>query len=240
MPSLQSDNTLQMSQLTWRKAARRVAGSISLANQPDALEAAKDAIQETLEDWDTRADWRFTQIVAPTISLASGDGSFNLPTTFKKPYVAYLSSRRLLHYIERGNWHRLFPAETAASVPGYYTLFNEATTAQGQIFAPTAANDTLNLLYYRAIEYSGDDEDTLDIIARWNGYILAGARMRLVAMKIANDKALFWEKRYEHGILKAMEDDRRMPDQFLTFEGPVNRPIYTLDPSYCYQHLLEN
>ncbi len=238
MPSLLPEQTLQMSQLTWRAACARVAGAISLANQPDALDAARDAISETLEDWDSRHDWRFTQIVAPDITISGGDSTFDLPTTFKKPYVAYLSgSRQPLFFIERGNWHRMFPGLTSQSVPGFYTLYNEASTGKGDLFATASSDDTLNLLYYRSMKYTDDDDATLDILSRWSGYILAGARMRLVASKIANDKALFWEKRYEMGIREAKKDDRRMPDQFLSFSGPASMtaPPYWNNPNSTWQ-----
>jgi hypothetical protein len=216
-----------MSSLQWNTAARRVAGAISLGSQPDAIAAARDAISETLQDWDTRRDWRYTQVVAPNIALAAGATTFDLPTTFKKPYVAYLTEPKVvLWYIERANWHRLFPGSTTASTPGYYTLFNDATTGKGDIFAPTAAAATLVVLYYKAILYTDSDDAALDIPARWEGYILAGARMRLIASKVASEKALFWEKQYEQGVKRAKEDDLRLPDQFISFQPPesMNTP----------------
>ncbi len=99
MPSVPSSNVGPMSNLTWSAAARLVAGAISLASQPDALAAAHDAISETIQDWDTRRDWRYTQIVAPDITIATADTGFSLPTGFKKPYVAYLvNSKRPLWF----------------------------------------------------------------------------------------------------------------------------------------------
>ncbi len=197
-----------------------------MASQPDALAAAMDAIRETLQDWDGRHDWRFTQVVASDISISSGTTSVDLPNTFKKPYVAYLNtSKQPLFYIERGNWHRMFPGTQTTSIPGYYTLYNVAAEGKADIFWTSSVSDTVKLLFYRSMLYDGDEHDVLDIPARWEGYVLAGSRMRLVAMKIANDKAMFWEKRYEMGIKQAKEDDRRMPDQFLSFEAPSSMSI---------------
>jgi hypothetical protein len=221
MPSIGSSTTLQMSALTWGEACKRVAGSISGASQPDALSAARDAIQETLQDWDSRRDWRYTQVVAPDISIAVNDSTFALPTTFKKPYVAYLTTaKKPLWYIERANWHRIYPGSTATSIPDYYSIYNEATTAVGNLFPTASAVDTLVVLYYKAIDYIGADTEFVDIPDRWAGYILAGARMRLIASKVASDKAVFWLNQYEAGVKKAKEDDQRIPDQFLSFEPP--------------------
>jgi hypothetical protein len=198
-----------------------------MSSQPDALSAARDSISETLMDWDTRRDWRFTQVVAPDISLAADASSFALPTTFKKPYVAYLTTGKVpLWYIERANWHRLYPGTTSTSTSRYYTLFNEASTGVGQIYPTASAADTLIVLYYKAMLYNDSDDAVLDIPARWAGYILAGARARLIGSKVASDKALFWDKKYEDGLKRAKEDDLRLPDQFLSFQPPesMNMP----------------
>lgn len=210
-----------MSSLTWGEAISRIAGTISGARLPDSLGAARDALSETLEDWDTRRDWRFTQVVADNIALVGGDDSFDLPTPFKKPYVAYLeTSRRPLSFIERGNWHRVFPGSTDASAGRYYTLYNEMASGQGQLFPPVDGADNLVLLYYRPIITTDDDQALLDIPQRWTGYILRGARALLTTGKSAGKKSDDWWALYEKGIKSAKEDDLRIPDQFLSFMPP--------------------
>lgn len=210
-----------MSDLTWGQAASRVAGIITGSSLPDSLMAAKDAIEETLQDWDTRRDWRYTQVVAPDIALSASAGTFDLPTAFKKPYVAYLSgSLRALWYIEYANWHRVYPGQTTTSLSNYYTLFNEASTGKGIILPATQGADTLVVLYYRSITYRDADNALVDIPKRWTGYILAGARALLSQSKSSGKKGDDFQVRYERGIQKAKEDDLRIPDQFVSFQSP--------------------
>ena len=225
-----------MSNLTWAAAAARVAGSIAGRSQPDALGAARDAISETLQDWDSRRDWRYTQVVAPNIALTTGD--FDLPTHFKKPYVAYLASGKPLFYVERANWHRSFPGSlTTASTPRFYTLFDGDSTGQGNVFPPPASADTLVVLYYRSTVYTGADESFLDIPARWEGYILAGARSNLTLSKQAGGKSASWESRYERGIAHAKQDDLRLPDQFLSFV-PVSAAPNLYNPNSTWESVV--
>lgn len=220
MPSLVNSYLGPMSSLTWGAAASRVAGVIAGARAPDDNLAAIDAITETLQDFDTRHDWKFTQVVADDIDIAAGDSTFDLPSHFKKPYAAYLRvARRSLSYIERGNWHRMFPGDTSTSIPDFYSLYDDASTGKGMLM-PQSTADTLVVLYYRPITYTNGRDDVLDIPARWEGYILAGAKALLVGNKIANEKAMFWDRKYEKGIIEARKDDRRVPDQFLTFTSP--------------------
>lgn len=221
MPSLPNSNSGPMSSVTWGEAASRVAGAVSGTRLPDSVSAAKDALQETLEDWDSRRDWKYTQVVAPDITLTAGDSEFDLPSLFKKPYVAYLqTSRKPLFYIERANWHRVFPGTTDASAGRYYTLFNEMASGQGQLFPPVDASDTLVLLYYRPIIVRDDDNALLDIPQRWTGYILRGARALLTTGKSAGKKSDDWWALYEKGIKQAKSDDLRVPDQFVSFMPP--------------------
>ena len=207
-----------MSNLQWGAAAARVAGSIASAKQPDALAAARDAISETLQDWDSRHDWRFTQVVAPDIALTAADAHFDLPTAYKKPYVAYISGATSpLWYIERGNWHRSFPGVQPGGPPAFYTLYDSDSTGQGDLFPAADADSTLVVLYYRPITYTDDASAPLDILRRWEGYVLSGARGRLIGARVASEKAAFWLNMYELGIKQAKADDRRLPDQFLAF-----------------------
>ena len=221
MPSVPNSATGAMSSVTWAAAKARVAGVIAMSRMPDALSAAGDAITETLEDWDTRHDWKYTQVVAPDIALSAGDTTFDLPTTFKKPYVAYLNTgKTTLWYVERANWHRAFPGDTSQAIGRFYTLYNDMSSGKGDIFPVVGAADTLTVLYYRNITYNDSDDALLDIPARWTGYILRGARALLTTGKSAGKKSDDWWALYERGCLKAREDDRRVPDQFLSFQPP--------------------
>ena len=241
MPTLQSSNLGPMSSLTWSKAAARVAGVISGAKQPDSLAAAKDSLIETLQDWDSRADWRFTQVVAPDIAITGSTDTFDLPTNFKKPYVAYLvSAQTPLWYVERANWHRVFPGTgTVRQTPKFYTLYNESDTGKGDLFPLSGITDTLVVLYYRSMIYEDSDTALLDLPKRWEGYLLHGARALLSLSKQASQKSDRFMQLYEAGIAKAKQDDRRVPDQFLSFQPPsqLTQP-YWLNPNSTIDSVL--
>ena len=240
MPTLPSASTGPMSALSWREACARVAGSVSGARQPDSVGAARDALNETLQDWDTRHDWRFEQIIADNIAIDSAADSYTLPTTFKKPYVAYLVGAKVpLWYIERGNWHRAFPGEVSRQIPRYYTLYNTDATGNVDLFPLVGIADTLVVLYYRSMIYTANDDAVVDIPARWETYILDGAKGRLSLGKGAHQKADRYMAMYEAGIHKAKVDDRRLPDQFLSFEPPSQiAPPYWLNPNSTWESVV--
>jgi hypothetical protein len=195
------------------------------------VEAAKDALDETLQDWDTRRDWKYTQVIAPDITIAAGDDTFNLETNFKKPYVAYLANNRIpLSYIERGNWHRVAPGFLDQGIPNYYTLYNDASTAQGMIMPVSSIADTMVLLYYRDITHRDSDQQPLDVPKRWEGYILNGAKARLTLGKESR-KADAYFGLYEAGLHLAKRDDLRVPDQFVSFIAQSNSDWVR---NYCY------
>jgi len=221
MPTVGSSAQGPMSSLTWSAACGRIAGAASGARQPDTLAAARDALMETLQDWDSRHDWRFTQVVADDITVTASTDTFELPTNYKKPYVAYLVSNKVpLWFIERGNWHRAFPGQTDRQIPRYYTLYNDNETGLGELYPLCGVGDTLKVLYYRSMTYSDSDDAVLDIPKRWEGYILHGAKGLLTLGKVAGNKAERYMQLYEAGIARAKQDDRRLPDQFLAFQPP--------------------
>ena len=220
MPSLASTALGPMSELTWGNAIARVAGAVSMKGQPDAQAAAKDALSETLQDWDTRRDWKFTQVVAADISLTPGTSTVDLPSAFKKPYVAYLVANRTpLWYVERANWHRHLPGYTSQSIPQWYSLFNNLATAKADIFPICGITDTLVLLYYRPMTYDDSTDAFLDIPRRWEGYIIRGAKALLTLGK-GSQKSDNYFALYENGLKRAKEDDQRVPDQFVSFQPP--------------------
>jgi hypothetical protein len=209
-----------MSQMTWLTAIRRIAGAVSMKGQPDAQQAAREALSETLQDWDTRRDWKFTQVVAPDISLTPGTTTVDLPAAFKKPYAAYLvASKRPLWYAERANWHRVLPGYTSQSIPQWYALFNELSTGKADIFPTCGITDTLVMLYYRPMIYEDSDSAFLDIPARWEGYVTRGAKALLTLGKGSQKSDRYFDL-YEMGLKKAKEDDQRVPDQFISFQPP--------------------
>jgi hypothetical protein len=210
-----------------------------MAARAEALDAAKDAIEETLEDWDTRRDWKYTQIVAPDITLAANATTFDLPTSFKKPYVAYLvTSRTSLSYIERANWHRVMPGSTDGGVSRWYTLYNDATTGKGDLFPKSGSADTLVVLYHRGITYRDGDNEFLDIPRRWQGYVLKGAKALLTLGKESRKSDAYFAL-YEAGLKKAKEDDQRLPDQFISFQPPsaMSQP-YFLNPNSTWESVV--
>jgi hypothetical protein len=240
MPTIESTSLGPKSSLTWGEAISRIAGSVSGTRQADSLSAARDALTETLQDWDSRHDWRFEQVVADDIDITSSTDTFSLPSNFKKPYVAYLHSSKVpLWYVERANWHRAFPGATSRQTPKYYTLYNNDESGLGELYPPSSIADTLKVLYYRSMIYSDSDDAFLDIYSRWEGYVLHGAKALLTLGKVAGNKSDRYMALYEAGIKRAKEDDRRLPDQFLSFQPPsqLSQP-YWLNPNSTWESVV--
>jgi hypothetical protein len=223
VPTLPSGSFTTMSTLTWGDAISDVAGAVSLKSSGDTRLAAQRAITATLQDWHTRHDWRFTQVIASDIPIAAGTSDFALPSTFKKPYVAYTSTTRpALEFIEVGNWYRAASLYGSGGGPWFYTLFNSDDTGLGQVFPPVGSDSLIQLLYYReGTYYPTDDTTALDIPKRWEVYILDGAKARLTLGKESKKSDTYFAL-YEKGIKQARVDDRRQPDYFATFSPSAN------------------
>lgn len=211
-----------MSTMSWTEASRRVARVVGGRSDPDALEAARDFLRETLQDWDTRRDWRYLHTIADDIAIVPGDEGADLPSAFKKPYNAYLDGISPLTYIERFEWDKRTAGIPGPGQPAFYSLFNVENRGRIELWPHSSISATLKVLYTRSPGFVADDEP-LDIPERWEGYILAGARYRLVGSKEGSEKAQFWKKEYEDGVGKAVADDNRIPDRFEGF-----RPMATL------------
>lgn len=223
MPSLGPSPLGPMSTMSWLDAAQRVSRVVGGRSDPDTLSAARDFIRETLQDWDVRRDWRYLHTIADDISVTAGSATADLPAPFKKPYLAYVNGLNALAYIERFEWDKVVSGVNAASTPCYYSLYNQESRGKIELWPPSSIAATLKVLYIRSPLFEGSDDEAIDIPARWEGYILAGARYRLVGSKEGSEKAEFWKREYEGGVVKAVGDDNRIPDQFQGF-----RPIRSL------------
>ena len=120
-------------------------------------------------------------------------------------------------YIDRFEWDKRMNGLSSPSTPAFYSLYNHAETGMVTLWPSPSINDTLRVLYVRAIVHEASDDTAIDIPARWEGYILAGARFRLLGSKEGSEKAQFWGNEYERGVAKAIGDDGRIPDAFQAF-----------------------
>jgi hypothetical protein len=200
---------------------------------PQALQAAKDSISEAIDEWNRRHNWRFLQIIAPDITVVGSTSTYALPTTFKKPYDAYLTGAKVkLGFVVRQQWDDYAPGSTSAGTPHVYTLFNQGTSGNIELLPIPAGGDTLVVRYYRDIQTPVEDGDVLDVPKRYEGALIAMARGILASLKDANSKANLWTAKGEQGYKQAKADDIRTPDEQLAFEpamytGPLANPNWT-------------
>ena len=82
MPSLPSTAIGQMSSLLWQDAIARVARVLGGTSDPDLLQASRDFLRETLQDWEVRREWRYLNTVADDISVVAGTEEYELPAPF--------------------------------------------------------------------------------------------------------------------------------------------------------------
>lgn len=222
MPSLINSNAGAMSSKTWLQAKQEVAQVVGGQNDPDSLLAAKAQIRAVLEDWNTRRNWQFLQVIAPDIAVVAGTSTYDLPTTFKRPYsVRLLGSPRTLWYVTRREYNRLSPYQSPNTYPTHYTLFNAATTGQIELIPANGVAETMRVWYYRPMVEEDEDDATLDVLGRYTNYVLDGARARLLGLKGPTEKLPFWKQEMEAGFAKAQADDENIPDEDAGFApGP--------------------
>lgn len=218
MPSLINSNAGPISNMTWGEAARRVARVAGGTGFPDIEQAAKEAISEILQEWNTEDEWRWTQIIAPDITTANGTARYSLPTNYKKPYDAYLvGAKRKLEYVEARTYDSILPGYTTAGAPGGYSLYNDGAVGEIELVPPPGSEDTLVVRYFRLLAAEVQDDDAqLGVPARYTSCLLAGARAILCAEKEDNALA-YWEGKYQARLNRMKADDRRLPDEGLAF-----------------------
>jgi len=212
---------------------------IGSESDPKALQSAKDCISEAIDEWNRRHNWRFLQIVAPDITVSGGTSTYALPTTFKKPYDAYLAtSRTKLNFLVRQEWDSYAPGSATSGTPFLYSLFNSGTTGNIELLPIPSGADVLVVRYYRDIKTPTGDDELLDIPQRYEGALIAMARGILASLKDADRKADMWTMRGEKAYMQAKADDIRTPDEVLSFDPqPFLSPA--LNPNWTGQWLLE-
>ena len=212
---------------------------IGAENDPKALQSAKDCISEAVDEWNTRHNWRFLQIVAPDIAVVAGTSSYALPSTFKKPYDAYLIiGRQKLNYVSRQEWDSYAPGDVSQGLSFAYSLFNTGTTGNIELLSIPSQPDILVVRYYRPIIAPTNDDEPLDIPKRYEGALIAMARGILSSLKDADRKADLWTTRGEKGYLQAKMDDIKIPDEVLSFD-PVPYFSPALNPNWTGQWMFE-
>ncbi len=215
MPSLSNSNAGQMSNITWGQAKNEVAQVVGGQNDPETLLSAKAQIKAVLEDWNSRRNWQFLQVQADDIPIVNGTSTYDLPTTFKKPYAALLSVYgRPLSYITRRQYNLSRPwSQASPTVPIGYMLYNVVSTGKIELIPSNSLNDILKVWYYRLMIEEDSDDAFLDVLGRYANYVLDGARARLLGLKGPVEKLSFWMQQSEAGYLKAVADDETIPDE---------------------------
>jgi hypothetical protein len=229
MPSLQNSNAGPISNLTWREAARRVARSVGGMTNPAVILAAMDAISEAIQDWNTEKDWRFLQIVAPTIEMDGSTNRWPLPSNFKKPYDAYIEgATTTLQYVEARHADTLLPGGGAFPVTAY-SLYNVGTTGEIETL-PGAIAGNLVVRYYRPMVEFDSEDAFLDLPSRYVPGILAAARalMCLEAKDFSGSDR--WAAYATKRLAWAKRDDDRIPDEEIRFSPAIaSVPVAAVD-----------
>lgn len=185
---------------TFESAKVWVARSIGGQNDPDQLNAAGDAIKETIQEWNLRRNWNFllTDNSTDPIDIVQGQELYALPAAIKEPHTArLLSLNRTLVYVLQRDIDRVVRSQTTEGYPSHYTLYNGATpfssmTLETQVgfvkLLPVPAYsqvDDLLLRYYRNIADPVIDADLIDCPDRFLFALLARAKYYYLVNKDA-------------------------------------------------------
>jgi hypothetical protein len=118
------------------------------------------------------------------IPLVAGSDTYNLPTPFKRPYIARIitGSERSLEWKDQKVLDKMFQNQTPQSLPAFYNLFNRTTFSQTRqngkvrLFPIPSTAETLRVRFYRPIAEPSVDGTFLDVPDRYVYALLETAR----------------------------------------------------------------
>ena len=225
-----------MAILTYGAAKALVAQVLGNSTDTDLLTEAGAEIQRVVEELNLKdLDWLAT---SQTIPLVIGTADYNLNSNFRKVYSVRLeSNKRVLTYIEQREWDRTIYDQTSNRTPFGYNIFPRTSNTQAQIrFLPTPAGvENATVKYYKAMDTPSVDGTALDIVERYQGWIIYQAKANILANHGENDsRIMFWQNKADRMLADMLnesqvqpdDDEGMMPGAMGTGKFPVETPDF--------------
>lgn len=215
-----------MAILTFAQAKAQVAQAIGNSTDTDALTEAGSEIQRVVEELNLKdMDWMTAE---QTIPLVAGTDEYNLNADFRKIYSVRLeTNKRPLKYIEQRVWDRSIYDQTSNRTPWGYNIFPRSsnTVAQIRILPPPASVENILVKYYKLMTSPSVDGTALDIVERYQAWIIYQARANILANHGENDARIgFWQGKADRMLAQMLDESQVQPDNDEGF-----RPGFTGD-----------
>jgi hypothetical protein len=215
-----------MAILTFAQAKAQVAQAIGNATDADALTEAGAEIQRVVEELNLKdLDWLTAE---QTIALVVGTDEYNLNTDFRKIYSVRLeTNKRPLKYIEQRVWDRSIYDQTSNRTPWGYNIFPRSsnTVAQIRVLPPPASVENILVKYYKLMATPSVDGTALDIVERYQAWIIYQARANILANHGENDsRIMYWQGKADRMLALMLDESQVQPDNDEGF-----RPGFTGD-----------
>jgi hypothetical protein len=215
-----------MAILTFAQAKAQVAQAIGNATDTDALTEAGAEIQRVVEELNLKdLDWLTAE---QTIALVVGTDEYNLNTDFRKIYSVRLeTNKRPLKYIEQRVWDRSIYDQISNRTPWGYNIFPRSsnTVAQIRVLPPPASVENILVKYYKLMATPSVDGTALDIVERYQAWIIYQARANILANHGENDsRIMYWQGKADRMLALMLDESQVQPDNDEGF-----RPGFTGD-----------
>lgn len=203
-----------MAILTLALAKAQVAQVIGNPTDTDLLSEAGAEIQRVVEELNLKdLDWNAAET---TIATIIGTAEYALPADFRKIYsVRLATNKRYLKYIEQRMWDRVIADPTSNRTPVGYNIFPRTsnTVALLRVLPPPSQVENMTVKYYSLMDTPSVDGTALDIVERYQGYIIYQAKANLLANHAENESRIaFWQGRADRMFADMLNESQVQPD----------------------------
>lgn len=236
-----------MAILTYAQAKAQVAKLLGSSSDTTLLSEAGDAIQRAFDKLE-KADfeWLIDETVpspsTPTdIDIVAGTSDYNLPSDFRKVYSCRFlaGDKRPLIYVEQRLWDRTSWDQSAYQYTFGYNILPRSSNTQAQVrlLGPPAAANTLRVRYYRTLTRPSADGTALDVVERYQDWIIYYARFLVMAEHGEREGQMMlwksladeqWAMMSNEDQIQPDRDDYLLPGYIAAPTFPPSHPYYTL------------
>jgi hypothetical protein len=234
---------------TWAEAKAQVAKVLGNSTDATLLSEAGDAIQRAFDKLEKHDfEWLFKETVpspsTPTdIAIVANTTDYNLPADFRKVYSCrtITNDKRPLQYVSQRKWDKHTWDQASYQFLFGYNIIPRSSNTQAQIrFMGTPSRaDTARVRYYRTLIRPSVDGTALDVVERYQDWIIYYARFMVLVEHREMDAGLFWKGMADEIWREMTNEDQIQPDQDdYMLPGAAASP--TFPPTHPYFTLLQD
>lgn len=203
-----------MAILTYAQAQAQVASVLGNSTDTDLLAEAANEINHAISELNMR-DWEWL-LTFEDIAVVAGTEDYTFTNSdMRKVYdVRLLGNKRALMPIDQRLWDRVSSDPATRGIPFGYTIIRTSTTVSKiRLIPPPASTDTARVRYYKLITTPSAGGTALDIVERYQPWILWQAKASILQNHGENsERSAYWQARADRFLAQMIEEDKYMPD----------------------------